>query len=375
MPIRMRVLGRILWVLGLTSSVFYAQSLQITSPADGTVVAPGQSVAVHVTATGGPFQQVVVMGGGPIPWSQFLTAPPYDFTIQIPSNISPRRYSLTASGYTAPGQGAESEPIGIVVEPAEDPTSLSIQPSSVSMWVGDVAPLRVIGRFRSGPERNMTLSGRITYGSESPAIATVDNFGRITAVAPGNTVVGVNGYRVPVTVAAFTNVIPTVAKLYGGQSVEFGAQINIASDQTATWSINPNIGTMSSPGPYTATYTAPASISTQQQVTITATSVADPTKSAAATVTLYPPLSVSIAPKTATLRASQTQQFTATVLNSTYTGVTWSVIPAGVGTITTGGLYTAPSPIAADQSITVKATTNQDPSKSATANVNLRKSM
>ncbi len=375
MPIRMRVLGRILWVLGLTSSVFYAQSLQITSPADGTVVAPGQSVAVHVTAAGGPFQAVVILGGGPLGMSQILTAPPYDFTIQIPSNISPGRYPLTAAGFTTPGQGAKSEPIGIVVEPPGDPTSVFIQPSSLILWVGDVAPLHVTGKFPSGPPLDMTFSSRMAYGSGDPAIATIDNLGRVTAVAPGTTFVGVGfGPSVPVTVVSFIKLVPPAPILYAGQSVEFTAQVKIRSNQSATWSINPtNLGTLTSTGPDTARYTAPASVTTQKQVTVTTTSVADPTKSTTTTITLNPPVSVSISPANATLKASQTQQFTATVSNATYPGVTWSLTPA-VGTITAAGLYAAPAAIPANQTIVVKATSNQDPSKSATANVNLRKS-
>jgi hypothetical protein len=48
------------------------------------------------------------------------------------------------------------------------------------------------------------------------------------------------------------------------------------------WSLSPNVGTISSSG----LYTAPASISVQQLVTATATSVGDPSKSASAAVTL-----------------------------------------------------------------------------------------
>jgi hypothetical protein len=345
MPFQFHVFRRIGCSLGL-SSVLFAQSLQITSPTDGTVVAPGQSLSVSVTATGGTFQQVVVMGDGPIKMTAPLAAPPYNFTVQIPSAITPGKYSLTASGFTAPGEGAESESIDIVVEPAENPIALSIQPTTVSMRVGDVAPLRVVGKFASGAERLMTFSGRISYATTSPAIATVDNVGRITAVSPGNTLVLVSGggpgLRIPVSVAAYMKVVPPAAILYAGEPLELGAQVNLAADQTATWSITPNVGTMSGIGPNIATYTAPASITTQQQVTITATSVADPTKSATATVTLYPPVSISVSPTNAMLRASQTQQFVATVANAMDTGVTWSVVPAGVGTITATGLYTAP---------------------------------
>jgi N-acetylneuraminic acid mutarotase len=52
-----------------------------------------------------------------------------------------------------------------------------------------------------------------------------------------------------------------------------------------SWSIAPNVGTISSAG----LYTAPSTITTQQIVTVTATSQADPAKSASGSVTLVPP--------------------------------------------------------------------------------------
>jgi len=84
------------------------------------------------------------------------------------------------------------------------------------------------------------------------------------------------------------------------------------------------------------------------------------------------PVSVSVKPARAGLVATtQTQQFSATVTGTTQTGVTWSVdgVAGGnstVGTITTGGLYTAP---AGPGTHTVAATSVADTSKSAAASV------
>src|SRR5262249_29972926 len=62
------------------------------------------------------------------------------------------------------------------------------------------------------------------------------------------------------------------------------AQVANSSNPAVTWSLNPNIGTVSATG----VYTAPLTLSTQQTVLVTATSAADPTKSGFATVTLLP---------------------------------------------------------------------------------------
>ena len=126
------------------------------------------------------------------------------------------------------------------------------------------------------------------------------------------------------------------------------------------------MGTISSTG----LYTAPASIATAQTVTVRATSVADATKSATAAVTLYPPLAVTMTPGTTTLYGSQTQQFSATVANAANTEVTWSVSPS-VGTISSTGLYIAPDSVTTPQTVTVRATSVADISKSATATVSL----
>lgn len=81
------------------------------------------------------------------------------------------------------------------------------------------------------------------------------------------------------------------------------------------------------------------------------------------------PVSVAVSPSSATIAPSKTQQFTAKVLNTTNTAVTWSVdgVNGGnssVGMVTSAGLYTAP---AANGSHDVKAVSQADPTKSDTA--------
>lgn len=84
-----------------------------------------------------------------------------------------------------------------------------------------------------------------------------------------------------------------------------------------------------------------------------------------------PSVTVTVSPTTATIPVSGTQQFTATVTNTSNTGVTWSVdgIMGGnssVGTVSTSGLYQAPS---TSGNHTVTATSVADTTKSASAAV------
>jgi hypothetical protein len=103
---------------------------------------------------------------------------------------------------------------------------------------------------------------------------------------------------------------------------------------------------------------------------VRATSVADSSKSATSTVTLYPAAGVTVTPGSSTLAAAQTQQFSATVTNAPNASVTWSLSPS-TGTISPTGLYTAPENVITQQTVTVLATSVADSSKSATATVNL----
>jgi RHS repeat-associated protein len=82
-------------------------------------------------------------------------------------------------------------------------------------------------------------------------------------------------------------------------------------------------------------------------------------------------VTVNVFPASASLYASQTQQFTATVGNTANPAVTWSISPSSSGTISSSGLYTAPSSVTAQQAVTVTATSQDDDTKYGTATVTL----
>ena len=82
----------------------------------------------------------------------------------------------------------------------------------------------------------------------------------------------------------------------------------------------------------------------------------------AAFYTLYPENAVGAIPSTVTLYASQFQQFAVSGSGacSSTVAVTWTISPADAGTINTSGLYTAPSSIVAQQTVTATATSRAD---------------
>ena len=161
-----------------------------------------------------------------------------------------------------------------------------------------------------------------------------------------------------------------------GQPQQFTATVTsagntaVSSASTAvTWSFTPAVGSLSNSG----LYTAPVTISSQQTVTVTATSVADSTKSASAKVTLQPPaqaVSITVSPASVTLRQGRSQQFRARVSGTNNTAVTWSLTPA-VGRLSATGVYTAPATISTQQTVTITATSAADSTTSAHATVTL----
>ena len=162
--------------------------------------------------------------------------------------------------------------------------------------------------------------------------------------------------QLPVSVS----ITPTSASVASGAAQQFSATVNNASNPSVTWSASN--GTISPSG----TFTAPT-VTTTIQVTVVATSVADPSKSAQASVSVNPPtvVSVSITPASAEIVARTTQQFSATVSNASNRSVAWS---ASNGTISPSGMFTAPS-VTATTNVTVTATSVADSTQSAQAMV------
>ncbi len=162
------------------------------------------------------------------------------------------------------------------------------------------------------------------------------------------------------------SISPTSASVEAGKAATFTATVAGAGDKSVTWSVvEAGGGTITAAGVYTAPWIT-------GKYKVKATSNADPAKSATATVTVTPStsggsgISVSVSPVAVQVDTGSQTTFTATVNGTTNTAVNWSVVEAGGGTITSGGVYTAPS---APGTFTVKATSQADPAKSATAEV------
>ena len=159
-----------------------------------------------------------------------------------------------------------------------------------------------------------------------------------------------------------------------GQTYQFTATVTNTTNTAVTWMAGGVTGGNATAGTISGTglYTAPAMVPTPTNVTIMATSQADTTKSASASVGINISLTLNLT--STSVQVTGTQQFTATLLGSANTAVTWTVnaVAGGnstVGTISSTGLYTAPQTPPTPNTVTITATSVGFGSMSASCTV------
>lgn len=185
----------------------------------------------------------------------------------------------------------------------------------------------------------------------------------------------VTGNSVNATVSAPTisvAVSPSAASVQLGNSQTFGATVSGTANTTVTWSVMGGSanGSVTSGGVYTAPAVMPAS----PTVKVRATSVANASVYGEGTVTLTAPPAVTVAvvPASATMALGTTKSFSANVAGSANTAVTWTVVGGSAnGTVTAGGVFTAPATMPASPTVIVRATSQANVLVSADAAVTL----
>ena len=172
---------------------------------------------------------------------------------------------------------------------------------------------------------------------------------------------------------------PAAATLQTKQTQQFTATVTGTSTTTVTWQVNSiaggntGIGTIDSNG----LYTAPAVVPTPNIVTVNAVSTADTTKVANASVTITNSgLPVVVTPATVNVAAGAQQTFVATVGAATI-APGWSVhcsslVAGGCGSISNGGVYTAPLAPPPGGTVSVVAVTPDNTALVGTASVTVQ---
>jgi hypothetical protein len=252
--------------------------------------------------------------------------------------------SMFAAGALAP-----------VTPPPPTTVSLTLSPSTASLQPGQQVQFTATVSGTSNSTVNWAVSGGTISSTGLYKAPSATGTYTVTATSAADPT---KSSSATVTVAAQVSISisPTTSSLQGGAQQLFVAMISGTSNTAVTWSAS--AGTIASNG----TYTAPSAAG---NYAVTAVSVADPTKSASAAVSVSVPqaITVRVSPATVSMPQKWQQQFAATVSGSSNTAVTWSVTQ-GIGTITSSGLYTAPQNVETD---VVTARSQVDSTQSASA--------
>jgi hypothetical protein len=237
----------------------------------------------------------------------------------------------------------------------------------------------------------------ITY--TAPAIVPTSATVTLTATSVSN---GAKSSGATITVVTGPSAIavtlsPAMATVRSGATQAFIATVtNDSRSQGVSWSLagpacsGSTCGTLSATSTASGasvTYTAPTSVPSPATVTLKAASVSDGTKSATATITLTAAsaaIVVNVSPTPVSVPIGGSQNFTATVQNDSLNrGVTWALLGAGCsegacGTLSatssasgTAIAYTAPAVVPSPATITLKATSVTDGTKSADASITI----
>ena len=266
------------------------------------------------------------------------------------ANRLEKTLSLTVNGSSTGSVGISVSPTSSSVSSAgsEQFSAFVSGTSNTSVtWSTTTGSITEFGKF-TAPTVSNTTSATVTATSVADHTKTAKAVVSITAASSSVSV----------------QITPSSLSLKSGGTQQFAATVSDASTSAVTWSTS--AGKISSSG----MYTAPA-VTTSTTATVTATSVANTSKHATATITISSssaaPISVQMTPTSASIRSAGTQQFTATVSNASNTGVTWS---ASIGSISSAGLYTAPS-VTTSTSAVVTARSVADTTKYAQSTISI----
>jgi len=280
--------------------------------------------------------------------------------------------------------------------------SVSISPASAAVLASGTLQLTatVGSDFNNAGVTWTVTCSSASCGTVSPTSSA--NGEIVTYTAPGSLPAG--NLTVTVTATSVTDksksssatvtvpsvalsVSPPTATVIGGSTTTFTATVvGDSTNKGVTWTVSCSDTSCGSVSPTATasgartTYTAPPLPANDLIVSITATSVANSLAAASATVTV-PAIAIDIQPTSASVIATNTQQFTATVANDpSNKGVSWAVSCStnSCGTLSSSATasgaavtYTAPGIPTSDLSVTITATSVTDTTKSNSAAITI----
>jgi hypothetical protein len=376
--------------LGLADVTVVPRAVVTLTPSTASVAAGGsqQFAAAVVGGAGGGVQWVVngVQGGnaviGTVTGTGLYTAPagvPTPATVQVTAAVT--------------GGGGSSATASVTVTAAA--VSVAISPLVASVVTGKTQ--RVVASVRNAAASTVTwkvngiTGGNSTVGTittsglyTAPTAVTIPTVFSVSATStsdPGKSATSALTV-VPPTIAV--SVAPATLAIRTTQTQQFSAMVSGTTTTAVTWRVNGIAGGNSTVGTIGASglYTAPVTLPSPASVTVSATSTVDTTKSGTASISLTTSTAVlvSVNPTAAPVAPGASQQFAATVQNTTTKTVSWKVNGttggnSTVGTISTAGLYRAPSSVPSPATVTITGVSTVDSTKSGTASATVAKAV
>lgn len=311
--------------------------------------------------------------------------------------------SVTATSTADPSKSAAaSVSISCAAANSISPASASVAAGATQTFAASlcIAPGTPMSWDVNGVPAGSAATGLIVTSSANTAAYTAPSSAPSPNPVTIHAVAGTQNASATVTIVSTTaiamSVSPASASVAAGQRASFTASVMGTANTMVTWAVNgvangnATVGQACAPtsNPCAAPsgaetmidYLAPQIPPQPDSVVLTATSQADPARSASAQITIVAPAQpgVSLVPFYAFLAPSQQFRFIAAVTGSASTALTWSVssaVPgqgcsgASCGSIDNAGDYIAPAAAPSPNAILITATNTANPSLAATATV------
>jgi len=259
-------------------------------------------------------------------------------------------------------------------------SSVEVTPATITLNSGNTHQFNALVSGNNGPSQDVTWAvlGGVTGTSISATgfltVASTQTSGSLTVKATSTadpTVSGNATVTVPVIISSVV-VTPSEVFLYKGGTQQFNVVVNGENNpsQSVTWVV---IGGIAGTHITTSGLLTVASNETATDLTVTATSTADPTQSGTASAGVVTITGITITPANVTLNSGDTRQFSAEVsgTNNPPQTVNWTVTGGVAGTsISDTGFLTVASTQTSGV-LTVTATSTVDQSKTGTATVTI----
>lgn len=247
----------------------------IAPPGDQPVY-PGQTRQLTAAVNGSTNQTVtwqVTSGAGTINAQGLYTAPA---TITVTSTVTIQATAAADTTKTATTQLSLSPNPAIVLSPSGTTSLYGGQTQQFTATVN----IGTVDWSRSPEIGQISTSGLYTPPNPVDSAQTVT----VRATSHSNTSIWVEA-TVQLVPVSITIADPSSSTIVAGSTLQFSATVAGTTNTAATWSMVSGVGSINAT---TGLYTAPATVSTPQSVTVQATASADTRRTAQKTITVAP---------------------------------------------------------------------------------------